>query len=80
MNERRGRQVYENDTTPITANWIPVYGVLNLFIQPRSLQKEKFTLRKIKGKRAIVLTHSPNFESPFVTVHPFSVHAHVFMN
>lgn len=31
MNESRGKQVNEDDTMPIKANWILVHGVLGLF-------------------------------------------------
>lgn len=49
-------------------------------VQLKYLPKEKFTLRKIKARRPIVPDHIPKFESPFITAHSFSVHAHVFMN
>lgn len=53
---------------------------LAYFIQLKSLPKEKCALRKIKATRPIVLDHIPEFESPFITAHSFSVLARVFMN
>lgn len=42
---------------------------LAYLVQPKSLPKEKFTLRKIKARRPIVPDHIPKFESPFITAH-----------
>lgn len=49
-------------------------------VQPKSLTKEKFTLRKIKTRRPVVSNHIPKFERLFITSHSFSVHVHVSIN